>query len=47
MKILKDSIDSLMNQIKPNKNAKGTIGIILKQLGCSDDDIKKLLESNK
>ena len=47
LKMLKDSIDSLMNQIKPNKNAKGTIGIILKQLGCSDDHINKLLESYK
>ena len=44
MNILKNSIDSLMGQIKHNNNARGTIGIILKQLGCSDDDIGKLLE---
>ena len=46
LNLIKDSIDSLMTQIKPSKTVKGTIGIILKQLGCSDDDIGKLLEDN-
>jgi hypothetical protein len=45
LNLLKDSIDSLMSQIKPNHNTKLTIGLILKQLGCSDDEIGKLLES--
>ena len=47
LNLIKDSIDSLMTQIKPSKTVKGTIRIILKQLGCSDDDIGKLLEDNK
>jgi len=46
LNLVKDSIDSLMTQIKPNQTVKGTIGIILKQLGCSEDDIGKLLEDN-
>ena len=47
LNLLKDSIDSLMAQIKQSKKAKGTIGIILKQLGCSNDEIGKLLESKE
>ena len=46
LNILKDSIDSLMSQIKPSYNARSTIGVILKQLGCSDDEIIKLMEHN-
>ena len=44
--LLKDSIDSLMSQIKPSQNAKGTLGFILKQLGCTDDEVIKLMDHN-
>ena len=47
LNLLKDSIDSLISQIKQPKKAKGTIGVILKQLGCSNDEIGKLLESKE
>ena len=43
---LKESIDSLMSQIKPSQNARGTLGLILKQLGCTDDEVIKLMEHN-
>ena len=46
MYLLKDSIDSLMSQIKPSQNARGTLGFILKQLGCSDDEVIKLMDHN-
>ena len=44
MYMLKDSIDSLMSQIKPSQNARGTLGFILKQLGCTDDEVIKLMD---
>ena len=44
--VLKESIDSLMSQIKPSQNARGTLGLILKQLGCTDDEVLKLMEYN-
>ena len=46
LNMLKDSIDSLMSQIKPSQNAKGALVFILKQLGCSDDEVIKLIEHN-
>ena len=42
--MLKESIDSLMSQIKPSQNARDTLGLILKQLGCTDDEVKKLMD---
>ena len=47
LNLLQDSIDSFISQIKQPKKAKGTIGVILKQLGCSNDEIGKLLESKE
>ena len=47
LNLIKDSINSLMAQIRQPKKAKGTIGVILKQLGCSNDEICKLLESKE
>lgn len=44
--MLKDSIDSLMTQIKPSQNVRGTLGYILKQLGCSDEEVIKLMDRN-
>ena len=35
-----------MSQIKPSQSARGTLGIILKQLGCSDEEVIKLMENN-
>ena len=46
LNILKESIDTLMTQLKPSSNAKGTLGFILKQLGCSDDEVVKLMDYN-
>ena len=40
---LKDSINLLMNQVPMNQNAKSTLSSILLQLGCSDEDIYKLM----
>ena len=40
---LKSSIDSLMAQIEPSQSAKAMFANILGQLGCSDDDIYKLI----
>ena len=40
---LKDSINLLMNQAAMNQNAKSTLSSILIQLGCSDEDIYKLM----
>ena len=40
---LKDSINLLMNQVSMNQNAKSTLSSILFQLGCSDEDIYKLM----
>ena len=40
---LKDSINLLMNQASFNQNAKSTLSSILIQLGCSDEDIYKLM----
>jgi len=40
---LKDSINLLMNQVNMNQNAKSTLSSILIQLGCSDEDIYKLM----
>ena len=40
---LKDSINLLMNQVSMNQNAKSTLSSILLQLGCSDEDIYKLM----
>ena len=40
---LKDSINLLINQTSMNQNAKSTLSSILIQLGCSDEDIYKLM----
>ena len=40
---LKDSINLLLNQVSMNQNAKSTLSSILLQLGCSDEDIYKLM----
>ena len=40
---LKNSIDSLMSQFDYSQSAKGILGNILKQLGCSEEDIYKLI----
>ena len=40
---LKSSIDSLMTQIEPSQSARATFANILRQLGCSDEDIYKLI----
>ena len=40
---LKDTIDTLLTQITPTSNAMNTLTSILKQLGCLDDDIFKLI----
>ena len=40
---LKSSIDSLMTQIEPSQSARATFANILRQLGCSDEDIFKLI----
>jgi hypothetical protein len=40
---LKDSVNLLMNQVSMNQNAKSTLSSILLQLGCSDEDIYKLM----
>ena len=40
---LKDSINLLMTQVPMNQNAKSTLSSILLQLGCSDEDIYKLM----
>jgi hypothetical protein len=42
-KYLKDSINLLMNQTNMNQNAKSTLSSILIQLGCSDEDIYKIM----
>ena len=42
---LKQTIDILLNQINPNSNFRNTFSSILKQLGCNDDDIFKLIEN--
>ena len=42
-KHLKDSINLLMNQVNMNQNARSTLSSILIQLGCSDEDIYKLM----
>ena len=44
-KKLKDTIDVLMTQIIPTSNIVDTLTSILKQLGCSDDEIFKLIEN--
>ena len=40
---LKNSIDMLMTKVIPSENVGSLISSILKQLGCSDEDIAKLL----
>ena len=40
---LKDSINLLMSQVPMNQNAKSTLSSILIQIGCSDEDIYKLM----
>ena len=40
---LKDSINLLLNQVAMNQNSKSTLSSILHQLGCSDEDIYKLM----
>ena len=40
---LKDSINLLMSQVSMNQNSKSTLSSILLQLGCSDEDIYKLM----
>ena len=35
-----------MSQIKPSQNVKGTLVFILKQLGCTDDEVIKLTDQN-
>ena len=40
---LKTSIDSLLSQIEYSQIAKGMLANILKQLGCSEEDIHKLI----
>ena len=42
---LKQTIGILLNQINPNSSFMNTFSSILKQLGCSDDDIFKLIEN--
>ena len=42
-KHLKDSINLLMSQVNFNQNAKSTLSSILIQLGCSDEDIYKIM----
>ena len=46
LSLLKESIDSLLSQIKPSQNARGSLAFILKQLGCSDDEVIRLMEHN-
>jgi len=40
---LKSSIDTLMSQIEPSQSAKAMFANILRQLGCSEEDIYKLI----
>ena len=40
---LKSSIDTLMTQIEPSQSARAMFANILRQLGCSDEDIYKLI----
>ena len=40
---LKNSIDMLMTKVMPSENVGSLISSILKQLGCSDEDIAKLV----
>ena len=40
---LKTSIDTLMTQIEPSQSARAIFANILRQLGCSDEDIYKLI----
>ena len=40
---LKNSIDMLMTKVIPSENVGSLISSILKQLGCSDEDIAKLI----
>jgi hypothetical protein len=40
---LKSSIDTLMTQIEPSQSARSMFANILRQLGCSDEDIYKLI----
>ena len=42
-KYLKDSINLLMNQVNMSQNAKSTLSSILIQLGCSDEDVYKIM----
>ena len=42
-KHLKDSINLLMNQVSMSQNAKSTLSSILIQLGCSDEDVYKIM----
>jgi hypothetical protein len=40
---LKSSIDTLMTEIEPSQSARSMFANILRQLGCSDEDIYKLI----
>ena len=40
---LKSSIDSLMTQIEPSQSARAMFANILRQLGCSEEDVFKLI----
>ncbi len=40
---LKENIDTLLTQITPTSNAINSLTSILKQLGCLDNDIYKLI----
>ena len=40
---LKDSINLLMNQVNMDQNARSTFSSILIQLGCSDEDIYRIM----
>ena len=40
---LKSAIDCLLTQVVPSQNARITLASILRQLGCSDEDIYKLI----
>ena len=40
---LKESINLLMNQVNMDQNARSTFSSILMQLGCSDDDIYRIM----
>ena len=44
---LKNSIDMLMSKVMPNENINNLMANILRQLGCSDEDIYKIIGNHR